>query len=188
MAAKGRLGAAYPYRNATIIVMAQANKTAEQRPSFAELAADARALTRRALKASLATMDAATNYPYASLITLGTDPSGAPVFFISGLARHTKNLLKDARASVLVDGTGALGDPLQGARVTPVRPRREDGGGGGAAALSRPAPSGGVLCGLPRFQFLAPHGRGRPLYRRLRPHRRSRARGPPHRNERAPRR
>lgn len=98
--------------------MAQANKTEEQRPSFAELAADARALTRRALKASLATMDAATDYPYASLITLGTDPSGAPVFFISGLARHTKNLVKDARASVLVDGTGALGDPLQGARVT----------------------------------------------------------------------
>ncbi len=118
MAAKGRLGAAYPYGNAIIIVMAQANKTTEQRPSFAELAGDARALIRRALKASLATMDAATNYPYGSLITLGTDPSGAPVFFISGLARHTKNLLTDARASVLVDGTGALGDPLQGARVT----------------------------------------------------------------------
>ena len=118
MAAKGRLGAAYPYGNAIIIVMAQANKTTEQRPSFAELAGDARALIRRALKASLATMDAATNYPYASLITLGTDPSGAPLFFISGLARHTKNLLTDARASVLVDGTGALGDPLQGARVT----------------------------------------------------------------------
>jgi putative heme iron utilization protein len=118
MAAKGRLGAAYPYRNATIIVMAQENKTSEQGPSFAELAADARALIRRALKASLATMDAATNYPYASLITLGTDPSGTPVFFISGLARHTRNLVKDARASVLVDGTGALGDSLQGARVT----------------------------------------------------------------------
>jgi putative heme iron utilization protein len=118
MAAKGRLGAAYPYRNATIIVMAQANKTEEQGPSFAELAADARALTRRALKAALATLDAATNYPYASLITLGTDPSGAPVFLISGLARHTTNLLKDPRASVLVDGTAALGDPLQGARVT----------------------------------------------------------------------
>lgn len=100
--------------------MAQANKTTEPGPSFAELAAAARGLARRALKASLATMDAGTGYPYASLITLGTDPSGAPVFFISGLARHTGNLTKDAPASVLVDGTGALGDPLQGARVTIV--------------------------------------------------------------------
>jgi hypothetical protein len=98
--------------------MAQANKAAPEMPSQAELAADARALARRALKASLATIDAATGYPYASLITMGTDASGAPVFLISGLARHTQNLAKDARASILVDGTGPAGDPLQGARVT----------------------------------------------------------------------
>jgi putative heme iron utilization protein len=98
--------------------MAQANKAAPEMPSQAELAADARALARRALKASLATIDAATGYPYASLITMGTDASGAPIFLISGLARHTRNLAKDPRASILVDGTGAAGDPLQGARVT----------------------------------------------------------------------
>jgi heme iron utilization protein len=98
--------------------MAQANKAIPEMPSKAELAADARALVRRALKASLATIDAGTSCPYASLITMGTDASGAPVFLISGLARHTQNLTKDVRASVLVDGTGALGDPLQGARLT----------------------------------------------------------------------
>jgi putative heme iron utilization protein len=98
--------------------MAQANKAAPEIPSQAELAADARTLVRRALKASLATIDTATGYPYASLITLATDPSGAPIFLISGLARHTRNLAKDARASILVDGTGASGDPLQGGRVT----------------------------------------------------------------------
>jgi len=87
-------------------------------PSKAELAADARALTRKALKASLASLDAGSGYPYASLITVATDPSGAPVFLISGLARHTQNLVADPRATILVDGTGALGDPLQGARVT----------------------------------------------------------------------
>ena len=37
---------------------------------------------------------------------------------ISTLARHTRNLAKDKRASVLIDATGALADPLQGARVT----------------------------------------------------------------------
>ncbi len=73
---------------------------------------------RRAFKGSLATIDARNGYPYASLITLATDASGAPTFLISNLARHTANLAKDPRASIMVDETGALADPLQGARVT----------------------------------------------------------------------
>ena len=73
---------------------------------------------RRALKASLATIAAGSGYPYASLITVATEASGAPVFLISKLARHTTNLASDPRASILFDGTGAAGDPLQGARVT----------------------------------------------------------------------
>jgi heme oxygenase (biliverdin-IX-beta and delta-forming) len=73
---------------------------------------------RRALKASLATIAAGSGYPYASLIIVATDASGAPIFLISGLAQHTRNLAQDPRASILFDGTGAAGDPLQGARVT----------------------------------------------------------------------
>ncbi len=83
-----------------------------------DIAASARALMRRAFKGSMATIDRASNYPYASLITLATDPSGAPVFLISKLARHTANLTGDDRVSVLIDETGALADPLQGARLT----------------------------------------------------------------------
>jgi putative heme iron utilization protein len=49
---------------------------------------------------------------------LATDSAGAPIFLISNLARHTANLAKDNRASILVDETGALADPLQGARLT----------------------------------------------------------------------
>jgi len=92
--------------------------TQPQMPTKAELAADARALVRRALKASLATIAAGSGYPYASLITVATEASGAPVFLISTLAQHTKNLSLNPRASILFDGTGAAGDPLQGARVT----------------------------------------------------------------------
>ena len=51
-------------------------------------------------------------------MTLATDASGAPTLLISNLARHTANLAKDPRASIMVDETGALADPLQGARVT----------------------------------------------------------------------
>src|SRR6476620_5370400 len=86
-------------------------------PSKAELAADARGLARRALKASLATIASGSNCPYASLSTTATEASGAPIFLISGMAQHTK-LAQDPRASILFDGTGAAGDPLQGARVT----------------------------------------------------------------------
>src|SRR5262245_24431099 len=97
--------------------MAQVNKSVEI-PERSEIARSARALGRRAFKGSLATIDRAGGYPYASLITLATDASGAPTFLISTLARHTANLAADARASVMIDETGALADPLQGARVT----------------------------------------------------------------------
>lgn len=79
---------------------------------------EAKRLIRRGLKASLATIDRETGYPYASLITVATSPEGAPVFLISKFAKHTGNLLADPRASVLYDGTDGLGDPLQGGRVS----------------------------------------------------------------------
>ena len=87
-------------------------------PAKSEIAGAARALLRRALKGILASIDARSLYPYASLVTLATDGAGAPAFLISKLARHTANLVKDPRASILVDETGALADPLQGARLT----------------------------------------------------------------------
>ncbi|HMK41899.1 MAG TPA: DUF2470 domain-containing protein [Methyloceanibacter sp.] len=87
-------------------------------PSAEDIAAAARALVRRAFKGSMATMDATNGYPYASLVTVATDTSGAPTLLISNLARHTANLANDPRASIMVDETGALADPLQGARVT----------------------------------------------------------------------
>ena len=97
--------------------MAQVNKSSEL-PAKSDIAACGRALLRRALKGSLATIKDGSGYPYASLITLATDPAGAPIFLISNLARHTANLAKDPRASIMVDETGALADPLQGARIT----------------------------------------------------------------------
>src|ERR1044072_6232343 len=97
--------------------MAQVNKSLETPPK-AEIAASTRGLLRRAFKGSLATIDRNNSYPYASLITVATDAAGAPTLLISNLARHTANLAEDARASIMVDETGALADPLQGARVT----------------------------------------------------------------------
>jgi putative heme iron utilization protein len=122
-------------------------------PSKAEIAAAARALVRRAFKGALASLDAGNLYPYASLITLATDASGAPIFLISKLARHTANLAKDARASIMVDETGALADPLQGARLTlwgRAQPASDEGVR--RRFLAR-HPEAGVYVDFPDFAF-----------------------------------
>jgi putative heme iron utilization protein len=57
-------------------------------------------------------------YPYGSFVTVALE-RGHPVFLISELAEHTKNLRVDARASLLLAERGAE-DPLANSRVTLV--------------------------------------------------------------------
>jgi putative heme iron utilization protein len=59
-------------------------------------------------------------YPYGSFVTVAFD-QGTPVFLISALAEHTKNLQRDPRASLLIAETGA-DDPLANGRVTLLGP------------------------------------------------------------------
>jgi hypothetical protein len=84
--------------------------------SAAELGAKARALLRGSQRASLATLlDGA---PYASLVLVAEDEDAAPILLLSDLAEHAKNLKRDARASLLIDGTAGLAEPLAGPRIT----------------------------------------------------------------------
>ncbi len=55
-------------------------------------------------------------FPYGSFVTFGLD-DGAPIFLVSTLAEHTKNLNGDPRGSLLVAEHGD-GDPLARGRVT----------------------------------------------------------------------
>jgi putative heme iron utilization protein len=72
-------------------------------------------------------------YPYGSFVTVAFD-SGNPVFLISTLAEHTKNLERDPRASLLVAESGAA-DPLANGRVTLLGPcTRVEGDDGSARA------------------------------------------------------
>lgn len=87
----------------------------QQLPSPAILAA---LLVRQALKGALGSLDRSTGHPYASLVTVATEPDGAPLLLISHLALHTRNLEADPRASLMIDGTAADGDPMAGGRVT----------------------------------------------------------------------
>lgn len=81
---------------------------------------EARRLARQSLKGALATLEAGTGYPYASLVIVATDPAGHPLLLLSALALHARNLAADARASLLLDATSPRGDPLAGGRITLV--------------------------------------------------------------------
>ena len=76
----------------------------------------AKKLLREARSGALATLTEGTGDPYCSLVNVATAADGAPLLLISRLAVHTKNILADARVSLMLDERKA-GDPLEGARV-----------------------------------------------------------------------
>jgi len=90
------------------------------RPSAPAAAPDARRLMRAALTGSLATLERDGGHPYASLVHVATAPDGTPIFLLSRLARHTRNLERDGRASLLVTDAEGRADPLAASRVTLV--------------------------------------------------------------------
>jgi putative heme iron utilization protein len=85
-----------------------------------ETAFDARLAAKKLLRegrsGALASLMPGTGDPYCSLVNVATDASGAPLMLLSKLAIHTKNILADKRASLMLDERKD-GDPLQGARV-----------------------------------------------------------------------
>ena len=57
-------------------------------------------------------------YPFGSIVNFALDETGRPLFVLSGLAVHTKNLKEDPKASLVVYGEGAESDVLGTARMT----------------------------------------------------------------------
>ncbi|MCC6467153.1 MAG: DUF2470 domain-containing protein [Alphaproteobacteria bacterium] len=91
----------------------------------------ARRLLRATDRATLATRrrdgDTAEGWPYAALVLLAVDHDASPLLLISGLAEHTKDIARDDRVALMIDGTAGLDEPLTGARVTLLgRARRTD--------------------------------------------------------------
>src|SRR5665213_922389 len=76
----------------------------------------ARSLLRRGRQGALGTLMAGSGDPYCSLVNVASHPDGSPILLISRLALHTKNILSDARVSLMLDERAA-GDPLEGARI-----------------------------------------------------------------------
>ncbi|KQT09160.1 pyridoxamine 5'-phosphate oxidase [Methylobacterium sp. Leaf399] len=77
----------------------------------------ARHLLRTVRSGALATLDPDDGTPFASLVTMATDVDGTPLMLLSRLSGHTRNLLKDPRASLLFSA-GGKGDPLAHPRLT----------------------------------------------------------------------
>ncbi|MGA7041719.1 MAG: pyridoxamine 5'-phosphate oxidase family protein, partial [Pseudolabrys sp.] len=94
----------------------------------------AKKLLREGRSGALATLRPRSGDPYCSLVNVATAIDGAPLFLLSNLALHTKNILADARVSLMLDERKD-GDPLEGARVMLM----------GSCAKTDPAVAGAYL-------------------------------------------
>ena len=114
-----------------------------------------RSLLRRSRQGALATLMPNKGDPYCSLVATASAPDGAPLLLISRLAIHTKNILADARVSLMLDERIA-GDPLEGARVMLAGVARQIEGD--AATVSRRRylaahPKAEMFADFPDFSF-----------------------------------
>jgi heme oxygenase (biliverdin-IX-beta and delta-forming) len=119
-------------------------------PFDARLAA--KKLLREGRSGALATLMAGSGDPYCSLVNLATAPDGAPLLLLSTLALHTKNILADARISLMLDERKD-GDPLEGARVMLMGTAAATDDAGVRTAYLRRHPEAEMFAGFGDFAF-----------------------------------
>ena len=95
-----------------------ANAPVDPKETHAAAIADVKRLMRLARTGALATLEATGGAPLTTLVGVASDFDGAPLFLMSTLSRHTRNLGNDPRASLLLSGRHDRGDPLNHPRVT----------------------------------------------------------------------
>ena len=129
----------------------------------------AKKLLREGRSGALATLIPGSGDPYCSLVNVATAVDGAPLFLLSNLALHTRNIMADKRVSLMLDERKE-GDPLEGARIMLMGTCAKTSDAS-ASSLIFAAPSGRrnvrELC---RFRVLPDGGRACASCRRLRPY------------------
>jgi putative heme iron utilization protein len=129
---------------------------AEAVPMNPDTAFDARHSAKKLLRegrsGALATLMVGTGDPYCSLVNVATTPDGSPLLLLSRLALHTKNILADARVSVMLDERKA-GDPLEGARVMLMGTISVTGDEAARTAYLRRQPEAEMFAGFADFAF-----------------------------------
>lgn len=86
-------------------------------PGF-DAAGLAKHLLRTIRSGALATIGS-DGVPFATLVTVATDPDGSPLLLTSRLSGHTANMEREPRVSILLAQTGK-GDPLAHPRLTVI--------------------------------------------------------------------
>jgi putative heme iron utilization protein len=125
-----------------------------RRTPMSESPGDAcRRLTRATDRAVLSTILAETGEPYASLVLLACTQAAEPLLLLSDLADHTKNLKAEPRASILLDGTGGLENPLTGARASLQGPITKIHDPEALARFVRRHPSAGLYASFGDFNL-----------------------------------
>jgi putative heme iron utilization protein len=112
----------------------------------------AKKLMREGRSGALATLMAGSGDPYCSLVNVASAPDGAPLLLLSKLAVHTKNVLADSRASLMLDERKE-GDPLQGARVMLMGRLAVTEASAARAAYLRRQPEAEMFAGFADFSF-----------------------------------
>lgn len=109
-------------------------------------------LLRQGRSGALASLMPGSGDPYCSLVNVATAPDGAPLLLLSRLALHTKNILADARVSLMLDERTA-GDPLEGARVMLMGTAAIAADPGARDAYLRRHPEAEMFAGFADFSF-----------------------------------
>lgn len=119
-------------------------------------AEEARTLIASTTSGTLATLSD-DGSPWASLVTYGLLADGSPVFCLSTLAEHGRNLLERTQASLLVADPTHEGEVLAGGRVTlageMVRPADHPLGEGARDAHLEAVPSAGSYLDFEDFSL-----------------------------------
>jgi len=123
----------------------------DPKPAFDAKAA-AKRLVREARSGALATLMAGSGDPYCSLVNVACAADGSPLLLISQLAVHTRNVLADARVSLMLDERKA-GDPLQGARVMLLGTAEKTGSADARRRYLAQQPEAEMFAGFADFAF-----------------------------------
>ena len=129
----------------------QPNTDFDPKPAFDAKSA-AKRLMREARSGALATLMADSGGPYCSLVNVATAADGSPLLLISQLAVHTKNILADARVSLMLDERKP-GDPLQGARVMLLGAAAKTGSADARRRYLAQQPEAEMFAGFADFAF-----------------------------------
>jgi putative heme iron utilization protein len=93
--------------------------TKGDRMEFSKEATEIRRMLARERNGVLSTISVKeAGWPFGSITPYTRLESGEPVILISEIAEHTRNVRHDARVSLLVQESAAIGKPQAGARVT----------------------------------------------------------------------